>query len=306
MWQELAPRSVIIVPLRGQRGILGTLSMITTAESGRRYDAADLSVADDLARRAALAVENAQLYRQAQTAIQTAEDAVRAREEFLSVAAHELKTPVTSLRGFAQLTLRALDQDVDIDRVRLRHALTIVDQQSDKLRRLVAQLLDISRIQSGRLALELRTVELAQLVSDIVASMQNSSPSHVLSVAVTDNTQVCIDPLRIEQVITNLLDNAIKYSPQGGAVDVSVSAVNADHVEVAVRDYGPGISLEHRSHIFERFYQAGSNAGHAAGMGLGLYISREIVELHGGSIEAQFPEDGGARFLFTLPLHAPP
>ena len=161
-------------------------------------------------------MENAQLYAQAQAAIHTAEDAVRAREDFLSVAAHELKTPVTSLRGFAQLTLRALDQDGELDRGRLRHALTVVNQQSDKLRRLVAQLLDISRIQSGRLALELQEVDVGILVAEIVMTLQNQSPSHTLRVVGADLPPMQLDPLRVEQVLTNLLDNAIKYSPQGG------------------------------------------------------------------------------------------
>jgi PAS domain S-box-containing protein len=301
LWQALAPRSVIIVPLPGQRGVLGTLSLISTSDSERRYTQADVALAEDLARRAALAVENAQLYAQAQTAIRTAEDAVRAREEFLSVAAHELKTPVTSLRGFAQLTLRALEQDRELDRDRLRHALMVVDQQSDKLRRLVAQLLDISRIQSGRLQLEIQETDLGQLISDVVLGMQQQSQYHTLNVDLPFRQQVRIDPLRLEQVLTNLLDNAIKYSPQGGPIDIELRLPDVEHVSVGIRDRGPGIRPEHRAHIFERFYQAGAEAEHAAGMGLGLYISREIIELHNGTIEAQFPEDGGARFVITLP-----
>ncbi|MBV8715408.1 MAG: PAS domain S-box protein, partial [Chloroflexi bacterium] len=301
LWQSLAPRSVIIVPLTGHRGVLGTLSLITTSDSERRYTPVDVALAEDLARRAALAVENAQLYAEAQAAIQTAEAAVRAREEFLSVAAHELKTPVTSLRGFAQLTLRALEQDREIDRDRLHHALTVVNQQSDKLRRLVAQLLDVSRIQSGRLQLELEPVDLSSLVREVATSMRHQSQQHELRVSIPGEQPVRIDPLRLEQVLTNLVDNAIKYSPQGGPIDIDVSSLDPEHVRIAVRDRGPGIRPEHRAHIFERFYQAGAAAEHAAGMGLGLYISREIVELHGGTIEAEFPPDGGARFVITLP-----
>jgi PAS domain S-box-containing protein len=301
LWQALAPRSVIILPLSSQRGVLGTLSLITTSDSERRYTQADVALAEDLARRVALAVENAQLYAQAQAAIHTAEEAVRAREEFLSVAAHELKTPVTSLRGFAQLTLRAMEQDRELDRDRLHHALMVVNQQSDKLRRLVAQLLDISRIQSGRLQLELEQMDLTQLIAEVVTSMQHQSQYHTLNVDVPARQLVRIDPLRLEQVLTNLLDNAIKYSPQGGPIDIEVWSPDPEHVRVAVRDHGPGIRPEHRAHIFERFYQAGAEAEHAAGMGLGLYISREIVELHGGTIEAEFPTDGGARFVITLP-----
>ncbi|MBV9322585.1 MAG: PAS domain S-box protein [Chloroflexi bacterium] len=301
-WRHLALRSAMVVPLPGQRGLLGTLALVTTSESDRHYTASDLALAEDLARRAALAVENAQLYAQAQAAIHTAEAAVRAREDFLSVAAHELKTPVTSLRGFAQLTLRALDQAGELDRGRLRHALTVVNQQSDKLRRLVAQLLDISRIQSGRLALELRPVDVNELVAEIVTAMQNQSQQHTLLVVGPHLPEMNIDPLRIEQVLTNLVDNAIKFSPQGGPIEIECSTPDVDQVEIAVRDHGPGIPPDHREHIFERFYQAGEGQSNAAGMGLGLYISREIVELHGGAIRAEFPEDGGARFVLALPL----
>jgi PAS domain S-box-containing protein len=304
MWQAIAPRSAIIVPLSGQRGVMGNLSLITTSASDRRYGAVDLALAEDLARRAALAVENAQLYAQAQMAIYTAEEAVRMREEFLSVAAHELRTPVTSLLGFAQLTLRALEQDEDLDRDRLHRALVVVNQQSEKLRRLVAQLLDISRIQSGRLTLELRVVDLSELLREVVRAMEQQSAYHTLHLVCPQSMLVRIDPLRFEQVLTNLLDNAIKYSPMGGPVQIDVSSPDVDHVQVAVRDHGPGIRPEYREHIFERFYQAGEDPEHVAGMGLGLFISRQIVELHGGSIGAQFPDDGGARFVVTLPaLH---
>jgi len=301
LWQELAPRSAIIAPMPGQRGLLGTLTLITTSESDRYYTEADVSLVEDLARRVALAVENAQLYAQAQTAIHTAEEAVRAREDFLSVAAHELKTPVTSLRGFAQLTLRALDQQGELDRARLRQALTVVNQQSDKLRRLVAQLLDVSRIQSGRLALELEPVDVNELVGEVVTAMQNQSQYHTLQVVGGKLPSVRLDPLRVEQVLTNLVDNAIKYSPQGGSIEIELSTPDVQCVEIAVRDHGPGIPADHRDHIFERFYQASEGMSHSAGMGLGLYISREIAELHGGSIRAEFPDDGGARFVIALP-----
>jgi len=181
----------------------------------------------------------------------------------------------------------------------------VVNQQSDKLTRLVAQLLDISRIQSGRLALELNTVDLSQLILDVVTAMQHQSQYHKLNVTSPAETPVQIDALRIEQVLMNLLDNAIKYSPQGGPIDISVTPIGETLVQVVVQDHGPGIPAEHREHIFERFYQAGAAAEHAAGMGLGLFISREIVELHGGSITAEFPPDGGARFVITLPIAGP-
>jgi PAS domain S-box-containing protein len=296
MWKQLAPKSVMIVPLAIHGRTLGTLSLIATAASNRRYTRADLAVAEDLGRRAAMAVENARLYAQA-------EEAVRIRDEFLSVAAHELKTPVTSLRGFAQLTLRTIEQTGNIDMHRLTRALGVVDQQSEKLTRLVAQLLDVSRFQSGKLALDCRDTNLSQVVLDLVQSLQAHSDRHVLRTSIPPDVHIHADPLRIEQVLTNLVDNAIKYSPEGGDVDVDMS-VNADSVCISVRDHGIGISPEHRERIFERFYQADTRGHHTAGMGLGLYISHQIVDLHGGELRAEFPEGDGSRFIVSLPMRA--
>jgi signal transduction histidine kinase len=294
MWKALAPRAVMIVPLVTHGRTLGTLSLIMTDDSGRSYGPADRALAEDLGRRAAMAVENAQLYTQT-------EQAVRARDEFLSVAAHELKTPVTSLRGFAQLTLRTLTQTGRIDFDRLARALAVVDQQSDKLTRLVAQLLDVSRFQSGKLALDRQEVDLSALLTELVASFRTQSEKHELRTFIPPGVRATVDPLRIEQVLTNLLDNAIKYSPDGGTVDVSLSVTDTSSVTISVRDHGIGIQVENRERIFERFYQADVGGYRGAGMGLGLYISREIVELHGGQIRAEFPEDGGSTFVVTLP-----
>ncbi len=295
LWQALAPRSVIIVPLSAHGRTRGTLSLIVTADSDRRYGQADLALAEDLGRRAGLAVENAQLYFQA-------EEAIRVRDEFLSVAAHELKTPVTSLRGFAQLTLRTLDQVGEIDFKRLKRALDVVDQQSEKLTRLVAQLLDVSRFQSGKLGLQCHETDLSSLVLALVEGMQAQSERHQLRAHVAPHVRANVDALRIEQVVTNLIDNAIKYSPEGGPVDVHLTVTEDHTVQIAVRDRGVGVPTEDRERIFERFYQAGTDRNRA-GMGLGLYISRQIIELHGGQIGVELPEDGGSKFVVSLPLH---
>jgi PAS domain S-box-containing protein len=294
LWKTLAPRSVMIVPLSIHGRTLGTLSMIATSASERHYSADDLAVAEDLGRRAAMAVENARLYAQA-------EEAVRIRDEFLSVAAHELKTPVTSLRGFAQLTLRTLEQTGHIDMQRLMRALAVVDQQSEKLTRLVAQLLDVSRFQSGKLALDCRLTDVSRLVIDLARSLQTQSERHDLRTNVPPAVQLYVDSLRMEQVLTNLIDNAIKYSPEGGPVDVELSVNDGERVSISVRDRGIGVPPEHRERIFERFYQADATGHHTAGMGLGLYISHQIVDLHGGELSAEFPDDGGSRFIVTLP-----
>jgi signal transduction histidine kinase len=288
---ELQPEARMTVPLLTRERTMGTITFVL-AESGRHYTLDDLALAEDLARRAALAIESARLYREAQ-------EALAARDEFLSVAAHELKTPITSVRGFAQLTLRALDQAGAVDHQRLREALAVVNSQSDKLARLVSQLLDVSRIQSGRLALQCQDADLSQLVAEVVSNVQRQSERHRLLLDAPAELAIWVDPLRIEQVLTNLLDNAIKFSPEGGPIEINVDCAESGTARLVVRDHGIGVPPEHRGQIFERFYQAAVK--HAAGIGLGLYISRQIVELHGGQIAAEFPPDGGTRFVVTLP-----
>jgi len=288
--------SGLIVPLITRGAPTGALTWLASA-ARPAYSVPDLSLAQDLARRCALAVDNARLYREARVAVSI-------RDEFLSVAAHELKTPLTSLRGYAQLLGREFDKGHVANPDRARRAAMTIQIQSDKLARLVAQLLDISRIQSGKLAIERKEADLSQLVRDIVDGARSQLKEHTLVAHLPVELTLLIDPLRIEQVVTNLIDNAIKYSPEGGQIDVALTTrPDAESVQLMVRDHGVGVPLEHRAYIFDRFYQAhaGGPLTSMAGMGLGLYISRQIVELHGGTIEAEFPADGGARFVVTLP-----
>jgi PAS domain S-box-containing protein len=239
-----------------------------------------------------------------QAARAQAEAALRLRDEFLSVAAHELKTPITSLRGFAELLLKQFEGPEGPDPERAQRALRTIDRQSVTLARLVDQLLDVARIGAGRLALECEPTDVAALVQRAVAAAQARTQLHTLDVDAPPSLAARVDPLRIEQVLANLLDNAIKYSPGGGRVTVTVSMPDLVTVRVAVRDHGLGIPPESRGQIFEHFYQA-HRQSHQSGLGLGLYISRQIVELHGGRIMAQFPEDGGTRLVMDLPLNSP-
>ncbi len=221
------------------------------------------------------------------------------RDEFLSVAAHELKTPLTSLRGFAQLLLGQLDEGRTPNPEHLELALSSIDRQSEKLARLVSQLLDISRLQAGRLGLERRPADLVPLLRGVLESALPGSGRHEIVLEAPQAAVAVVDPLRLEQVLTNLLDNAIKYSPEGGRVEVELRAVT-DGLEIAVTDRGIGVPEEHRARIFDRFYQAHGER-RLGGMGLGLYISRQIVELHGGALKAEFPPAGGTRLVITLP-----
>jgi len=230
-----------------------------------------------------------------------AEAAVRARDEFLAGAAHELKTPVTNLRGFAELALRRLDREGMPGAQRLRHILETFDQQSERLANLIAELLDVAAVEAGELELRRQETDLVSLTQEVVAREQARSGREIRLTHAPGPLPAMIDRERIALVLTNLLDNAVKFSPKGRPIEVEITLTDPEHVRIAVRDWGPGIPPERRALLFTRFYQA--QAGRPfSGVGLGLYFSRCIVELHGGHIKAEFPEDGGSRFIITLPL----
>ena len=246
---------------------------------------------------ATLAVENARLYGESQAALLV-------RDEFLSVAAHELKTPVTSVRGYAQLLLRQCAQGDVLEPARVCQALQVIDRQSDRLTRLVSHLLDVSRLETGKLALEQKVTDVARLVEEVAGDARARTAAHALRVTVPGPVQAVVDPLRLEQVLTNLVDNAIKYSPNGGPIELELSAPAHDTLQLAVRDHGVGIPPESLPRIFDRFYQVDPVLQHSSGMGLGLYISQQIVELHGGRIEVEAPPDGGTRVIVRLPVNS--
>ncbi len=259
-------------------------------------------IARDITERKQKELERARSLEREQLARAEAEAAVRSRDEFLSVAAHELRTPVTSLRGFAQTLTRQADHTGTLAPERMLNALTHIDVQSRKLTNLVNQLLDISRIKAGRLTLERKPTDLYILVRDVIELARANTQRHTISLHADSSVRAYVDPLRIEQVITNLIDNAIKYSSDG-TIAVTITQLNGDLIQITVADQGIGIPVKRRERLFERFYQAHTDGfANSSGMGLGLYISRQIVELHGGTIEAEFPAEGGTRFVINLPI----
>jgi PAS domain S-box-containing protein len=233
---------------------------------------------------------------------QTIEEALRLRNEFMAIAAHELRTPITSVMGQAQLALRQLGRDVAADS-RVTRSLDVIVRQARTLSQLIGQLLDISRLESGKLMIERERSDVVPIIAQVVDSARLLGTGHDISVDAPPMLEADVDALRLEQLVTNLVTNAVKYSPAGGAIDVVVRGT-ARSFELSVRDHGLGVPPEKRQHIFERFYQAHGES-YQQGLGLGLYIGRQIVELHGGEIRAEFPDDGGSRFVVTLPLRAP-
>jgi PAS domain S-box-containing protein len=289
--RELGLKSYLVVALRARERVLGTISLVR-AEVGRRYGPEDVRLAEDLARRAAVSVDNALLYRESQKAIGL-------RDDFLQVAAHELRTPVTALKLNTQsLLASARREEAWSERILAR--LVGLERGVSRLGVLVNELLDVSRITSGQLVLHPEEVDLVALVRDVVEHFRPEAERAGCELRVRVEAPVVgrWDRLRVEQVLGSLLSNACKYGA-GRPVEVTLSA-SASRVELRVRDEGIGIAPDVQSRIFERFERAVSDRNYG-GLGMGLWMTRELVTAMGGSIRVESAPGQGATFLVELP-----
>ncbi|GAB4210360.1 MAG: ATP-binding protein [Roseiflexaceae bacterium] len=233
---------------------------------------------------------------------QALDQAVRTRDTFLSIASHELKTPLTSLLGFAELLERRSHKNSSLPE-RDQRLVRIIAEQALRLNRLISGMLDLSRLESGQFTLEYGLVDLTELVRRMVGEVQESLHQHPLTLELPGRPLVIEgDPLRIEQVIYNLLQNAIKYSPGGGPIEVRLQQCD-DYAVLAVRDQGIGIPKADLPHLFQRFYRASNiNPHQISGTGIGLYVIHEIVSRHGGTIDVLSTLGEGSTFTVRLPL----
>jgi PAS domain S-box-containing protein len=256
----------------------------------------------DITERKQAEQEREQLLARERAARVEAQEAVRVRDIFLSIAAHELKTPLTSLLGNAQLLQRRAERDGNATD-RGRNALRVIVEQAKRLNKMILALLDVSRIETGKLSIERAPMDLCALVRRVVEEVQPTLGSHTVDCQMpTGILMINGDEVRLEQVVQNLLSNAIKYSPSGGSVAVLVKQHNSQaHLEVS--DVGMGIPKDEQPHLFQRFYRA-SNAESQfmSGMGIGLYVVKEIVTLHGGTIALESCEGVGSTFSVSLPI----
>lgn len=247
------------------------------------------------------ASDRRQYERELQLARNKAEQALKLRDQFLALAAHELRTPVTSILGNIQLLQRRVHRENSLN-VRDQRALQIASEQTIRLTKMIQSLLDISRIETGQLSIERAPVDISMLLYRLVDEMQATLDKREIDVRYLAQSAIIQgDELRLEQVFRNLLDNALKYGGPRGLVTVVIRQLETG-VAVDIRDRGIGIPVDALSQLFERFYRA-SNVleGRASGMGIGLYVVKEIVELHGGNITVESVEGQGSTFTVSFP-----
>lgn len=230
--------------------------------------------------------------------IEIRKEAEQKKDEFISIASHELKTPLTSVKGYIQLLERSINKN-DIDTVR-KH-LSKAQIQLEKLNALIADLLDISKIESGKLKFNKSNFCVDQLIQNVIEVMEQSHPGHKISVTGSAGLDIFGDEMRIEQVIVNFLTNAIKYSPGKTEINITVN-VKDGQLYLAVKDFGIGMLPDHAEYVFDKFYRVEETSNRFQGLGIGLYISSEIIKRHGGSIGLNSLYGEGSEFYFTIPV----
>jgi len=288
--EALGPRSLICVPLVTSGRPIGALTLVTSG-SGRRFEVADLSLAADLARRAAVVVEHARLFHEAQ-------QATRARDDVLAVVAHDLRNPLNTVTMAVSLMLETTPPE----RVQERRQAEIVRRAADRMNRMIQDLLDVKRMESGRLTIDPRPEDPGVLINDTVDMLRPLATGSTIRMETNiedDLPNVLADAARIQQVLSNLVGNAVKFTPRAGRISVCAELMEGE-VRFAVIDTGPGIPAEQLPHIFGRFWQA--KTSDRRGIGLGLAIAKGIVEAHNGRIWVESSVGLGSTFYFTLPV----
>lgn len=283
--------SVICVPLLARGRTLGAITL-AMAESGRHYDEQDLALAEELARRAGLAIDNARLYDQLVKANE-------AKDEFLGLVSHELRTPITAIYGGARV-LQSRGERLDADSK--SRILTDIEQESERLSRMVENLLALARVELGQ-GVTTEPVLARRVVQKLVSRFAQRRPGRNIKLRIEGEPKAVVgQPIYLEQVVGNLLSNADKYSPEGAPIEVRLRTVD-EGVECLVLDRGPGIEDDQAEQIFERFYRSDCSSKATKGVGLGLTVCKRLVEAQGGRIWSRPRRHGGLEVGFALPAY---
>ncbi len=289
---KLGLSSLMRLPLSARGRVFGVMTLVMS-ESNRVYDETDLVHAMELARRAALAVDNARLYHELQRAVQV-------REDVLAIVSHDLRSPLSSINMAATLLARTPSPE------RREHLLGNIHQACGRMSRLLDDLLDMASIRSGQLAIEPQPARIAEIVREVAQTLAPGASARQVAltsdIRVTEDIVIACDQGRIVQALQNLVGNAVKFSPAGAAVRLE-AYIDQAQVVLEVADEGPGISEENLPYLFDPYWSGGRHR--RLGTGLGLYITKGIVEAHGGRIEAANRPGAGSRFRVYLPLAAP-
>ncbi|MEO6188442.1 MAG: hybrid sensor histidine kinase/response regulator [Ginsengibacter sp.] len=231
--------------------------------------------------------------------IEYRKEAESKKDEFISIASHELKTPLTSIKGYLQL----LDRNIESSSAdTIKSQLRKVQAQVEKLNSLISELLDISRIEGGELRFNKREISIDDLLSNVIETIHETNPDITISLIGQAGNKIFADEMRIEQVVVNFLTNSIKYSPKNKEIHINVK-IGDDQLYVGVKDFGIGMMKEHLEKIFQKFYRVEDTSLQFQGLGIGLYICKQIIERHGGKIGVNSNLGEGSEFYFYLPVH---
>ncbi|MEP6597467.1 MAG: ATP-binding protein [Ginsengibacter sp.] len=293
----LSIKSAMIIPMLSKGKIMGVVRFVS-CNPLRAYDKDDFNFAKDFTNRIALTLENTRLYEEVTKDIQQKIEANKIKDQFINIASHELRTPVTSLKAYAQMLYMTFeDSNPNAAKMLLK-----MNTQIDKLTGLIVDMLDITKIDNGEILFNIEEFDFNELVKEIAEEMQRTTATHIVKVELNKCGKINGDKNRIGQVVNNFVSNAIKYSPNANEIVVTTEG-NEESVKLGVKDFGIGICKSNQAKIFTRFYKvAGSNHEDTfPGLGLGLYISAEIIKRHSGTINFESIEGKGSTFYFYLP-----
>lgn len=286
------PRSIVVAPMKFGEEVLGAICV--QSYKSDVYAASQFRLLQTIAAQTAIAVRNAQLYK-------SEEQANRDRDEFVSVVTHEIRNPLTSIRGYSELAqdaIRKHDEKAALDSV------DVIREESNKILRLTEDLLEISKMEAGKFSMKIENVDLASIVERVAEKYERTSDHAIERHIPQDLPIIDGDATRLSQVVENLVSNAVKYSPDGKPIDISLDSRRTE-VILRIRDSGIGIPEDKQPLIFERFFRVQEGSTQFKGTGLGLFITREIVRMHYGSIHVESQVGAGTTFIVELPIRSP-
>lgn len=288
--RSVGARSAMVVPLVARGNILGAILFVATGAS-RTFEPEDLSLAGDLARRAALAIDNARLYAEAQRA-------TRARDDVLAIVSHDLRNPLSTIQMSASFLVETLQEGAQVP---LLPQMQVIKRAVVRANALIQDLLDVTRVEAGTLAVDSAPMDAVAFIDEAITEMAPLARAKALVLErhwTGPRAAMLADRGRLMQVISNLVGNAVKFTPREGRIELRGRLLESA-VELSVSDNGPGIAPDHLPHLFDRFWQV--NRATRQGAGLGLSIAKGIIEAHGGTIRVESTLGEGCRFIFTIP-----